>query len=239
MANVQLTKDAIEKLNQEAEYLKGSKRAELQEGIEVAKKLSDAEQKEAHDEYAKNESRIAVLEELIDGTFQREAANQTRTAQPVRVTLEGLINLMAELDFLRTTKRQEIKEAIKIAKGFGDLSENSEYDEAKNTQGLVENRITELEQTIKNAVVIDESELSVDNVSVGTHVTIRETGEDEAEEYDIVGRTEADAFNGKISDESPVGHALMGKAVGDKVEVLLPTGQTVEYTVLAITHSAN
>lgn len=120
MANVQLTKDAIEKLNQEAEYLKGSKRAELQEGIEVAKKLSDAEQKEAHDEYAKNESRIAVLEELIDGTFQREAANQTRTAQPVRVTLEGLINLMAELDFLRTTKRQEIKEAIKIAKGFGD-----------------------------------------------------------------------------------------------------------------------
>ena len=112
MANVQLTKDAIEKLNQEAEYLKGSKRAELQEGIEVAKKLSDAEQKEAHDEYAKNESRIAVLEELIDGTFQREAANQTRTAQPVRVTLEGLINLMAELDFLRTTKRQEIKELL-------------------------------------------------------------------------------------------------------------------------------
>ena len=110
MANVQLTKDAIEKLNQEAEYLKGSKRAELQEGIELAKKLSDAEQKEAHDEYAKNESRIAVLEELIDGTFQREAANQTRTAQPVRVTLEGLINLMAELDFLRTTKRQEIKQ---------------------------------------------------------------------------------------------------------------------------------
>ena len=101
MANVQLTKDAIEKLNQEAEYLKGSKRAELQEGIEVAKKLSDAEQKETHDEYAKNESRIAVLEELIDGTFQREAANQTRTAQPVRVTLEGLINLMAEPSRLR------------------------------------------------------------------------------------------------------------------------------------------
>ena len=103
----------------------------------------------------------------------------------------------------------------------------------------MENRITELEQTIKNAVIIDESELSVDNVSVGTHVTIRETGEDEAEEYDIVGRTEADAFNGKISDESPVGHGLLGKAVGEKVEVLLPTGQTVEYTVLAITHSAN
>ena len=82
-------------------------------------------------------------------------------------------------------------------------------------------------------------ELSVDNVSVGTHVTIRETGEDEAEEYDIVGRTEADAFNGKISDESPVGHALLGKAVGETAEVLLPTGHTVEYTVLSITHAAN
>ena len=103
----------------------------------------------------------------------------------------------------------------------------------------MENRITELEQTIKNAVLIDESELSVDNVSVGTHVTIRETGEDEAEEYDIVGRTEADAFNGKISDESPVGHALLEKAVGDTAEVLLPTGLTVNYKVLGITHSAN
>ena len=111
-------------------------------------------------------------------------------------------------------------------------------DEAKNTQGLVENRITELEQMIKNAVIIDESELSVDNVSVGTHVTILMTGEDENEEYDIVGRTEADPLNGKISDESPVGHALLGKAVGDKAEVLLPTGHTVEYTVLNITHAA-
>lgn len=156
-----------------------------------------------------------------------------------KMSQERYDELKKELDYSKTTRADEIAELIKEARGFGDLSENSEYDEAKNTQGLVENRITELEQTIKNAVIIDESELSVDNVSVGTHVTIRETGEDEAEEYDIVGRTEADAFNGKISDESPVGHALMGKAVGEKVEVLLPTGQTVEYTVLAITHSAN
>ena len=102
-------------------------------------------------------------------------------------------------------------------------------------EGRTKNR--ELEQMIKNAVIIDESELSVDNVSVGTHVTILMTGEDENEEYDIVGRTEADPLNGKISDESPVGHALLGKAVGDKAEVLLPTGHTVEYTVLAITHA--
>lgn len=160
-------------------------------------------------------------------------------AKEYRLSAERLEELKQELTYLKTVREKEVAELIKEARSFGDLSENSEYDEAKNTQGLVENRITELEQTIKNAVIIDESELSVDNVSVGTHVTIRETGEDEAEEYDIVGRTEADAFNGKISDESPVGHALMGKAVGEKVEVLLPTGQTVEYTVLAITHSAN
>ena len=104
-------------------------------------------------------------------------------------------------------------------------------------EGRTKNR--ELEQMIKNAVIIDESELSVDSVSVGTHVTIQMTGEDETEEYDIVGRTEADPLNGKISDESPVGHALLGKAVGEKAEVLLPTGQTVEYEVLTITHAAN
>ena len=86
---------------------------------------------------------------------------------------------------------------------------------------------------------IDESELSVESVSVGTHVTIQMAGEDEKEEYDIVGRTEADPLNGKISDESPVGHALLGKAVGEKAEVLLPSGHTVEYTVLSIAHSAN
>ena len=103
----------------------------------------------------------------------------------------------------------------------------------------MENRITELEQMVKNAVIIDESELSVDSVAVGTHVSIKMIGDDEAEEYDIVGRTEADPINGKISDESPVGHALLGKAVGEKAEVLLPSGHTVEYEVLAITHAAN
>ena len=100
----------------------------------------------------------------------------------------------------------------------------------------MENRINELEQMIKNVRVIDESELNIDTVSVGTHVTIQMEDE-EPEEYDIVGRTEADPFNGKISDESPVGHALLGKGVGDEAEVLLPAGHTVMYKVLAITHS--
>ena len=158
-------------------------------------------------------------------------------AQENKMSAAGPNAMQEELEYLKTVRRKELAEEIKEARSHGDLSENSEYDEAKNTQGLVENRITELEQMIKNAVIIDESELSVDSVSVGTHVTIQMTGEDETEEYDIVGRTEADPLNGKISDESPVGHALLGRAVGAKTEVLLPTGHTVEYTVLAITHA--
>ena len=158
-------------------------------------------------------------------------------AQEIKMSAAGLKAMQEELEYLKTVRRKELAEEIKEARSHGDLSENSEYDEAKNTQGLVENRITELEQMIKNAVIIDESELSVDSVSVGTHVTIQMPGEDETEEYDIVGRTEADPLNGKISDESPVGHALLGRAVGAKTEVLLPTGHTVEYTVLAITHA--
>ena len=160
-------------------------------------------------------------------------------AQEIKMSAAGLKAVQDELEYLKTVRRKELAEEIKEARSHGDLSENSEYDEAKNTQGLVENRITELEQMVKNAIVIDESELSVESVSVGTHVSIKMTGDDEAEEYDIVGRTEADPLNGKISDESPVGHALLGKAVGEKAEVLLPSGQTVEYEVLAITHSAN
>ena len=152
-------------------------------------------------------------------------------AQEIKMSASGLKAMQDELEYLKTVRRKELAEEIKEA--------HSEYDEAKNTQGLVENRITELEQMVKNAVIIDESELSVDSVAVGTHVSIKMIGDDEAEEYDIVGRTEADPINGKISDESPVGHALLGKAVGEKAEVLLPSGQTVEYEVLAITHAAN
>ena len=138
-------------------------------------------------------------------------------AQEIKMSASGLKAMQDELEYLKTVRRKELAEEIKEARSHGDLSENSEYDEAKNTQGLVENRITELEQMVKNAVIIDESELSVDSVAVGTHVSIKMIGDDEAEEYDIVGRTEADPINGKISDESPVGHALLGKAVGEKL----------------------
>ena len=159
-------------------------------------------------------------------------------AQEIVMSAAGLKAVQEELEYLKTVRRKELAEEIKEARSHGDLSENSEYDEAKNTQGRVENRITELEQLVKNARVIDESELSVDSVSVGTHVTIQLEDED-PEEYDIVGRTEADPLSGKISDESPVGHALLGKAVGEEADVLLPSGHTVVYKVLSITHSKN
>jgi transcription elongation factor GreA len=153
------------------------------------------------------------------------------------MSASGLKTLQEELEYLKTVRRKELAEEIKEARSHGDLSENSEYDEAKNTQGLVENRITELEQMLKNVRVIDESELSIDTVAVGTHVTFRMEDETETEEYDIVGRTEANPLEGKISDESPVGHALLGKAVGDKADVVLPSGATVECEILSITHS--
>ena len=149
-------------------------------------------------------------------------------AQEIKMSAAGLKAMQEELEYLKTVRRKELAEEIKEARSHGDLSENSEYDEAKNTQGLVENRITEREQTIKNAVIIDESELSVDNVSVGTHVTIRETGEDEAEEYDIVGRTEADAFNGNRTFHGDIAGQL-GRRRDTKLYVLLECGALAHF----------
>lgn len=152
------------------------------------------------------------------------------------MTRAGLEALESELEELKTVRRKDVAEKIKVARGFGDLSENSEYDEAKNEQGFIESRIAQLEAMLKHARVIDNDELSLEQVSVGTHVKI-EDEDGEVEEYDITGSTEADPLNGKISDESPVGHALLGKAVGEEAEVLLPAGHTVVCKVLAITHS--
>ena len=151
----------------------------------------------------------------------------------VVMTYAGLRALEDELENLKTVKRTEVADQIKEARSFGDLSENSEYDEAKNEQGLVESRIAELEKRLKHARVIDESELSNDSISVGSHVKIKDEDGDE-EEYDITGSTEADPLEGKISDESPIGSALIGHGVGDKVVVTLPNGNTVTYEVMAI-----
>ena len=152
----------------------------------------------------------------------------------ILVTKEGLINLERELEELKSVKRAEIAARLKEARSFGDLSENSEYDEAKNEQAINESRIAELEQQLKHARVLDESMLTGETVHVGLEVEIQDTADNEVETYRIVGLTEADPLAGKISDESPVGKALLGHAVGDVVEVLLPTGKTVNYRLLSI-----
>ena len=140
------------------------------------------------------------------------------------MTPEGLAALEAELEELRTVKRKEIAEKLKIAKSFGDLSENSEYDEAKNEQAIIEGRIAEIENQLKNVRVLDETELGVEAVRVGLTVTVREKGKKKSMTYRIVGSTEADPLNGRISDESPVGKALVGHSKGDEVEVETPGG---------------
>lgn len=150
------------------------------------------------------------------------------------VTEEGLKKLEDELDILKTVKRQEIAEKIKVARGFGDLSENSEYDEAKNEQAMVEAKIAQLEKQLKNVKVLDESEIATDVVSVGLVVKVHCQEDDETETYSIVGSTEADPFAGKISDESPVGKALIGRGVGETAEVELPNGNTMHYQILEI-----
>lgn len=149
------------------------------------------------------------------------------------VTEEGREALEKELDYLKVVRRKEVAEKIKVALSFGDLSENSEYDEAKNEQGLVEGRIALLEKMLKHARVVTEDELSTDHISVGSHVRIKDEDGDE-DEYDITGSTEADPMNGKISDESPIGAALIGHSVGDKVDITLPSGAVVQYEVMEI-----
>ena len=140
------------------------------------------------------------------------------------MTYEGVKKLEEELEYLKTVKRKEITEKIKVALGYGDLSENSEYDEAKNDQAFTEGRIIQLENMLKNAVVVDESEIPKDKVSVGSIVKVMDYEFDEEVEYTIVGSAEADPYEGKISNESPVGSALIGKKVGDVVEVAVPSG---------------
>jgi transcription elongation factor GreA len=152
------------------------------------------------------------------------------------VTYAGLTKLEQELDHLKTARRKEVADKIKVARGYGDLSENSEYDEAKNEQGIVESRIAELEKMLKMARVIDEDELTTEHVMVGSHVRLRGADGD-VDEYDIVGSTEADPSIGKISDESPVGKALMNHGAGDVVDAMLPSGSTIPLEILEITKS--
>ena len=147
----------------------------------------------------------------------------TEAKRPI-VSAEGLKNLISELDYYKNVRRTEIAEQIKTAIAFGDLSENAEYDEAKNEQSRVEHHILELEDTIRNAQVIDENDITTDHVSVGSVVKVLDLDEKEEIEYAIVGAPEADPMKNRISNESPVGAALLGKTVGETVSIPVPGG---------------
>lgn len=152
----------------------------------------------------------------------------------VILTSDGLAKLEQELEQLKIVKRREISDQLKVAISFGDLSENSEYDEAKNSQAMNEARILELETMLKNARVLDMGEINTDNVHVGSRVRVKDVMANEEDTYQIVGSTEVDPYAGKISDESPIGKALLGAKVGDIVEFTVPSGDTVSYEVLEI-----
>ena len=151
----------------------------------------------------------------------------------ILISQEGFEKLEKELDYLRTTKRAEIAEKIKVALGFGDLSENSEYDEAKNAQAENEGKIAELENKLRYAKIIDESEIDTKTVQVGNIVTLHDEEFDENVTYTIVGSTEVNLEENKISNESQIGAALLGKKKNDIVEIKVPVG-TVKYKILSI-----
>ncbi|WP_163537838.1 transcription elongation factor GreA [Gracilibacillus sp. YIM 98692] len=140
------------------------------------------------------------------------------------MTEEGKKKLEEELEYLKTERRQEVVERIKIARGFGDLSENSEYDAAKDEQAFVESRIVQVENMIRNAVIIENDTDNPDVVSLGKTVTFQELPDGDEESYTIVGSAEADPFEGKISNDSPIAKSLLGHSIGEEVVVPTPGG---------------
>ena len=154
-------------------------------------------------------------------------------AKEMLYTEEGYKSLVDELDYLMTTRRPEVKEQLVIARSYGDLSENSEYDEAKNEQAKVEARIAELEELIKNAKVIKDSDIASDTVHLGSIVKINNLKLGVEKVYHIVGSNQTDALSGKISDQSPIGAALIGAKKGDTVTVHSPVGD-MDFEILSV-----
>ena len=150
------------------------------------------------------------------------------------VSKAGYAKLVEEKEYLVTVKRKEVAQKLKEARSFGDLSENAEYDEAKNEQAILASRINELEILISNATVVDDDEVSVHEIGVGSYVKLKDLELDEIETLQIVGSTESDPDNGKISDESPIGKAALHMKVGDIFEVEAPAGM-IKFEVLEIT----
>ena len=151
-------------------------------------------------------------------------------------TKQGYQDLLDELKYLKLTRREEIKEQIAVARGFGDLSENAEYDEARNEQAKVEARIQELEALIENAEIIDETNMDVRSISMGSVVKLYDEDFEEEITYNIVGSNQADPLENKISDQSPIGRALMGKKAGESVTVIAPAGE-LHFKVLEVSRA--
>ena len=152
----------------------------------------------------------------------------------VLLTPEGLDKLKEEIEHLSTVKRREVAERIKEAREFGDISENSEYDDAKNEQAMLEARIASLEEKLRSASVIDASELDSDVVRVGSQVSVKDEGSGKSLKYTIVGSTEANPSENRLSNESPVGKALLGRKKNDSVKVQLPNGKARELKITKI-----
>ena len=155
-------------------------------------------------------------------------------ANEIVMTKEGYDDLVKELNELKTTRRAEISEKIRVARGFGDLSENSEYDEAKNEQAIVEARILTLENQLKNVKIIEKSDTVKGTVSLGSFVTIRDVEFGDEMTYRIISSVESSNDMSTITDESPVGKALLGHNAGETVEVTVPSGAQIEYQIIKV-----
>jgi transcription elongation factor GreA len=156
------------------------------------------------------------------------------TEKEVILTPDGLRKLEDELEHLKSVKRREVAERIKIAIGYGDISENSEYDDAKNEQAFIEGRIITLEKMLRNARIINNDDVATDVVSVGSTVTVKDLEFGDNLLYTIVGSAESDPIENKISNESPVGKAILGKRKGATVDVTVPGGHVIQYEIIDI-----
>lgn len=170
---------------------------------------------------------LGIRTRIIKGDFNM-------AAKPTILTQEGYDNAVSELEELKVNGRKEIAEKIKEARSYGDLSENAEYDAAMAAQASMEQRIKDLENMLKNAEVVNSDAVSSDAVTIGSVVKIKDMEFGDEDTYTIVGSTESDPYNFKISDESPVGRALVGREAGDIVDVELPGGSIVKYEILEI-----
>jgi transcription elongation factor GreA len=173
----------------------------------------------------------------MSATLARVAATNQQgnvvVEKDVILTQAGFEKLKATIEELETVKRREVAERIKSAREFGDISENSEYDDAKNEQALLESRIAKLKEQLRSARVIDTSDIPKDVVSIGSKVKVKYVDDGETDEYEIVGSAEADPGNRRLSNESPVGRAVLGHKKGDVVEVAAPAG-TIKLQIVSI-----